>query len=64
MLPLRKDSRTPVTYIKTMESTAHKEMSKMLDIFNNSRTDRRDEIVLTIIAVLIPVATLFAMLGI
>jgi len=63
MLPLRKDSRARRTYIKTMESTAHKEMSKMLDIFNNSSTDRRDEIVLTIIAVLIPLATLFAMLG-
>jgi len=34
----------------------------MLDIFNNSKTDHRDEIVLAVIAILIPLATLFAML--
>ena len=34
----------------------------MLDMFNNSKTDRRDEIVLAVIAILIPLATLFAML--
>jgi len=45
-----------------MESTAHKEMSKMLDSFNKSKTDRRDEIVLAIIAILIPLATMYAML--
>jgi len=44
-----------------MEATAHKEMSKMLDIFNDSSTDRRDEIALLIIAILIPLATVLAM---
>jgi len=35
----------------------------MLDIFKNVSIDRRDEIVLAVIAVLIPLATLPAMLG-
>lgn len=32
----------------------------MLDIFKNTSIDRRDEIVLAVIALLIPLATLFA----
>lgn len=36
----------------------------MLSIFNNSSIDRREEIVLAIIAVLVPLATLPAMLGV
>ena len=36
----------------------------MLDIFRNVSIDRREEIVLGVIAVLVPLATLPAMLGI
>jgi len=35
----------------------------MLNLNSKARTDRRDEIVLAVIAVLIPLATLPAMLG-
>lgn len=35
----------------------------MLDRFKNSRTDRRDEIALVLIALLIPVVALYAMIG-
>lgn len=36
----------------------------MLNLNTKSRTDRRDEIVLAIVAVLIPLVTLPAMLGV
>lgn len=36
----------------------------MLDVFKNVSIDRRDEIVLAIIAVVVPLVAMYAMLGV
>ena len=37
---------------------------QMLDIFKNVNTDRRDEFVLTIIAIVVPLVAVYAMAGV